>query len=71
MNAELDAEPGRLVIHHPKRPAELSTQPDGVDLLSWLREVAPDLPEPVMPVGRPVVPGSVVERYGYNVGTDR
>lgn len=70
--AELDAEPGRLAIHHPKRTAELLTQPDGVDLLSWLREVVPDLPEPVMSAGQPVVSGSVVERYGYNAtGTDR
>ncbi|MEV6037410.1 hypothetical protein AB0L65_40095 [Nonomuraea sp. NPDC052116] len=72
VDAELDAEPGRLAIHRPKRPVELLTQPDGVDLLSWLREVVPDLPEPVMPAGQPVVSGSVVERYGYNAtGTDR
>ncbi|WP_431918746.1 hypothetical protein [Nonomuraea jabiensis] len=68
----VDAEPGRLAIHRPKRPAELLTQPDGVDLLSWLREVVPVLPEPVMPDGQPVVSGSVIERYGYNAtGTDR
>ncbi|GAA2076626.1 hypothetical protein [Actinomadura alba] len=42
------------------------------DLLTWLREVVPELPEPVLPNGQPVASGSIVERYGYNAtGTDR
>ncbi|GAA3696717.1 hypothetical protein GCM10022224_073110 [Nonomuraea antimicrobica] len=67
-----DFEPGHLAIHRPGRHVESLTQPDGADLLSWLREVVPDLPEPVMPNGQPVASGSTVKRYGYNAtGTDR
>lgn len=72
LDAELDFEPGHLAIYRPGRHVESLTQPDGADLLSWLREVVPDLPEPVMPNGQPVASWSAVERYGYNAtGTDR
>ncbi|MFI9048037.1 hypothetical protein [Streptomyces sp. NPDC053427] len=74
VDAAFDCEPACPEVYRAGRCVATHEQPEGTDVLDWLRETAPqqDLPGPRLPHGHPVCLSSAIHRYGYrSSGTDR